>query len=113
MMWDRFDDKNWGFSAVLLATGAWRDRPLPIAKDFEMAQRVRQKIFDQEVANADEKVDRIVDHLSGEKLLSPEKIAAIYEQLRKFQKKTGYNGDYDHWIKNNLPVRLENLISRN
>lgn len=27
-----FEDvvKNWGFSAVLLATGAWRDRPLPI-----------------------------------------------------------------------------------
>lgn len=23
--------RNWGFSAVLLATGAWRDRPLPIA----------------------------------------------------------------------------------
>ncbi len=23
--------ENWGFSAVLLATGAWRDRPLPIA----------------------------------------------------------------------------------
>lgn len=28
-----FEDlvNNWGFSAVLLATGAWRDRPLPIA----------------------------------------------------------------------------------
>jgi len=28
-----FDDivKNWNFSAVLLATGAWKDRPLPIA----------------------------------------------------------------------------------
>lgn len=27
-----FDDlvKHWGFSAVLLATGAWRDRPLPV-----------------------------------------------------------------------------------
>ena len=27
-----FDDlvKNWGFTAILLATGAWRDRPLPI-----------------------------------------------------------------------------------
>ncbi len=27
-----FEDvaKNWGFSAVLLATGAWRDRPLPV-----------------------------------------------------------------------------------
>lgn len=27
-----FDDlvNNWGFSAVLLATGAWRDRPLPV-----------------------------------------------------------------------------------
>jgi len=27
-----FEDvaKNWGFSAILLATGAWRDRPLPI-----------------------------------------------------------------------------------
>lgn len=23
--------KNWGFSAVLLASGAWRDRPLPVA----------------------------------------------------------------------------------
>lgn len=26
--------KNWGFSAILLATGAWRDRPIPI-KGFE------------------------------------------------------------------------------
>ena len=28
-----FEDvaKNWGFTAVLLATGAWRDRPLPVA----------------------------------------------------------------------------------
>jgi ferredoxin--NADP+ reductase len=28
-----FEDivNNWGFSAVLLATGAWRDRPLPVA----------------------------------------------------------------------------------
>ncbi len=72
-----------------------------------------QELFDQEVVNADEKVDRIVDHLSGEKLLSTEKIAAIYQQIRKLQKKTGYNGDYDDWIKNNLPVRLENLISDN
>ncbi len=27
---DFVDVSNWGFSAVLLATGAWRDRPLPI-----------------------------------------------------------------------------------
>ena len=31
-----FEDliNNWGFSAVLLATGAWRDRPLPV-RDIE------------------------------------------------------------------------------
>ena len=27
-----FEDvvRNWGFTAVMLATGAWKDRPLPI-----------------------------------------------------------------------------------
>ncbi len=37
----QFDDlvKNWGFSAVLLASGAWRDRPLPVEGISQFANK--------------------------------------------------------------------------
>jgi ferredoxin/flavodoxin---NADP+ reductase len=83
-----------------------------VIKDFLAWQPENyQELFDQEVANADEKVDQIIDHLDDEKLLSNNQMMHIFSQVKTQQEKVGYNGDYDNWIKNNLPLRLENLIS--
>jgi ferredoxin--NADP+ reductase len=83
-----------------------------VIKDFLAWQPENyQELFDQEVANADEKVDQIIDHLDDEKLLSAKQMENVFTQVKTHQKKSGYDGDYDNWIKENLPDRLEHLIS--
>jgi hypothetical protein len=69
-----------------------------------------QELFDQEVAQADMQVDYILDQLKNDKILSGQQIGDLLSRVQTIQKKNKFDGNYDLWIKNNLPQRLENLL---
>ena len=68
-------------------------------------------MFEEEVAEADRKVDQIINRLSGENILTQQQISHIHERTRMLQDKAGYDQNYDTWIQKNLPERLENILS--
>jgi hypothetical protein len=34
----------------------------------------------------------------------------VHNKINELQKRVGYAGDYDNWINEHIPVRLEHLI---
>ncbi len=70
-----------------------------------------QELFDQEVAQADMQVDYILDQLKNDKILSGQQIGDLISRVKTIQINNKYDGNYDLWIKNNLPIRLENIGS--
>jgi hypothetical protein len=69
-----------------------------------------KKLFDQAVSDADQKADRIGMQLESQKTLTADQIQIIIERVRALQAKSGYNGNYDQWIRKHLPKRVENLM---
>jgi NADPH-dependent glutamate synthase beta subunit-like oxidoreductase len=69
-----------------------------------------ENLFDQAVSDADQKAERIGEHLETRKTLPVDQIDAIIEKVRSLQQKSGYDGNYDHWISRHLPKRVEDLI---
>jgi NADPH-dependent glutamate synthase beta subunit-like oxidoreductase len=72
------------------------------AEDYE-------PLFNQAVSDADQKAERIGEHLETKNVLSAEQIKAILDRIKTLQKKSGYDGNYDRWIKQHLPLRVEDL----
>ncbi len=54
-------------------------------------------------------ISEIIRAVEHSKFLSDDVIDSIINKTKMLQKKSGYLGDYDVWIKSHLPVRLENL----
>ena len=54
----------------------------------------------------------IRSRFSQEKENSDSKLEKIINRVNEINRKTGYNGNYDSWIKKHLPARLENLIKQ-
>jgi NADPH-dependent glutamate synthase beta subunit-like oxidoreductase len=69
-----------------------------------------QHLFDQAVSDADQKADRIGEQLESRKMLTADQINDVLEKVGSLQHKSGYDGDYDRWIKKHLPKRVEDLI---
>ena len=69
-----------------------------------------EEIFRRAENNAENKISAIEVKLQAKRPLNREKIAEIFERLRALHKKVSYNGDYDAWIKQYLPLRVENMI---
>lgn len=70
-----------------------------IAEGYQMA---REKINNQL-----EKISNNIQHLS---MPSSETISAIDHRIQSLQAKVGYDGDFQKWASQHLPVRLETLI---
>jgi NADPH-dependent glutamate synthase beta subunit-like oxidoreductase len=73
------------------------------SEDYEL-------LFDQAVSDADQKAIRIGEQLESKMILSDDQIQSIMDRVRLLQKKSGYNGNYKLWIKNHMPLRVEDLI---
>ena len=52
----------------------------------------------------------IVDRIERKKFMPEEVIQDILRKTKVLQNKVGYDGDYDAWVKKNLPVRLEDML---
>ena len=62
-------------------------------------------------------VEWVVNNYLGDSVnlrepLSWQQIQQIFERVAHFQRRVGYEGDYEGWTRRRLPVRLEDLTSR-
>ena len=55
-------------------------------------------------------ISEIVHAVEHAQSLSDDIMDSIIAKVKKFQKKSGYTGVYEAWIKDHLPVRLEDLL---
>lgn len=69
-----------------------------------------EEIFTRQLDSTDKKIDRIGKHLSKQNPLTSVQSEQIMNKVKKMQRKAGYTGDYDQWIKDHLPLRLESMI---
>ena len=69
-----------------------------------------EEIFARQLDETDKKIDRIGRHLSGQTLLTAGQAELIMRKTKEMQLRVGYRGDYDKWIKEHLPLRIEAMI---
>jgi NADPH-dependent glutamate synthase beta subunit-like oxidoreductase len=81
--------------------------------DYFLAWREEdyQVLLDRGARDARLKIDRLSDFLMNKGLLNVEKIRSIIEKIEACQKKVGYNGNYQEWIKKNAVEKIEDVIA--
>ena len=77
---------------------------------FALEMKDYEKLFKQATSDADQKAVRIGDHLESHHPLPADLVDKILKRVRALQTKRGYDGNYNEWIRKNLPVRIEDLI---
>jgi len=70
-----------------------------------------REIFERAERNSQVKIDQIQRKLARKSLLTTEQIQVIHNRIKNLQRKVGYDGDYDNWIKKHLPPRIENMVA--
>ena len=55
-------------------------------------------------------IRRIIEIIQTRQFMSNEVIGEILDKTRRLQEDVGYDGNYDEWVKQNTPIRLENMI---
>jgi ferredoxin--NADP+ reductase len=60
--------------------------------------------------NSLQTINRLGQHLKSRRGLSREKIKEIMSKAGQLQRQAGYQGNYKEWIRQNLPIRLENML---
>ncbi len=76
---------------------------------FEWQQREYQDWHRQTTQKVDRDLDQIITRIEKRPPLSEDLFQSILGKTRVLQQKTGYNGNYENWIKKNLPVRYEEM----
>lgn len=69
-----------------------------------------EEIFDSASERVDSRVVSIGEQLQEVPPLSVEKIEDIHGRVNELQKKVGYDGNFEKWIENHIPPRLEKMI---
>lgn len=69
-----------------------------------------EEIFDSASERVDSRVVSIGERLKEVPPLSMENMEDINRRVKELQNKTGYDGNYNRWIENHLPPRLEKMI---
>jgi NADPH-dependent glutamate synthase beta subunit-like oxidoreductase len=70
-----------------------------------------KQLFDQAVSDADLKTEIIGEKLEKKETLDPTQIQTLRSRVRELQGKSGYNGNYELWIKQHLPPRVEEIAN--
>ena len=69
-----------------------------------------EELFNQAVSDAEQKADRIGGQLESKSILPGDQIESILGRVHALQRKSGYDGNYDRWIRKHLPKRIEDLF---
>ncbi len=81
-----------------------------ITEYFDEREEMYRETFRTTENSVKEHLTKVVDQLSHSPLLTQEKMEALSLRVKNLQQKVGYDGDYETWVKNHLPMRLEELI---
>jgi hypothetical protein len=57
-------------------------------------------------------ITRIIEVIEKSKFMSDEVIQEILEKTRALQEKAGYDGDFETWVKQKTPPRLEQMLAK-
>jgi hypothetical protein len=87
-------------------TKEWIDTYL----DTELSRAVYGDAFETRALDTAEEVESIASKISHSPTLSDEKLNELHERVSELQKLSGYEGDFRAWVKEHLPVRLEDLL---
>jgi len=71
-----------------------------------------EQIIHQSEAESEQRIEKIMVQLDSQPVLTTGEIGQLIETVRQWQERKGYDGDYSKWVKNKLPLRLENLLQK-
>ncbi len=80
---------------------------------FEWQHDQYQNWHRQTATKVEHDIDQIIGKIENQPDLQEDVFNKILQNVSKMQKKAGYDGNYRAWINKHLPVRLENVLSRN
>jgi NADPH-dependent glutamate synthase beta subunit-like oxidoreductase len=69
-----------------------------------------KKLFDQAVSDADLKAEIIGEKLEKKETLKVTQIQTLRSRVKELQDKSGYSGNYELWIRQHLPLRVEDIV---
>ena len=76
----------------------------------------REEDYQELIARGEEsskkKVDKIVELLDEKEFLKVGQIESILNQVKRQQKRVGFNGDYSEWMANHRVERIDAAIAR-
>ncbi len=64
----------------------------------------------QTAVKASSDVHKIIETIEKQQFLSDEVIHSILEKTEALQRKVGYDGNYENWVAQNTPTRLEDML---
>jgi hypothetical protein len=80
-------------------------------KHLRVDEEEFEKWVNLEETRSAHQIDRLIPELQQGKPLPQSRIDEIFQNVKTLQKQKGYLGDYDSWIKEHLPLRLESLLA--
>ncbi|MFK7908166.1 MAG: hypothetical protein AB8B69_23750 [Chitinophagales bacterium] len=89
-----------------IVTKEWIDTYLnnePMAAVYEDA-------FERNAVDTAEEMQNIADQITQSAPLSAEKLTELHNRVSELQKLSGYQDDFMGWVKEHLPMRLEDLL---
>ena len=57
-------------------------------------------------------IAKIVEVIEKRKFMSDDVIQSILDKTKNLQEQAGYDGNYERWVEQNTPPRLENMLSK-
>ena len=94
-----------------MVTGRIIDEHLEPAGTDPMADKY-EELFRTIESDVDTKLGSIEETLVQSPVHSDEEINFILEKTKKLQERVGYNGNYQQWVKQHRPVRLEEMLAK-
>lgn len=85
-----------------------------VAKAISEKHLTEADIYESGYRMAESKIDQQIEAISQQvealKAPSTEELKALDQRIKSLQDKVGYGGDFQQWVEQNLPVRLETLL---
>jgi len=88
-----------------------RDISQTVMQDF---LRNREEMYEESFRTTEsgvkKRISSIADSLQTSPMLPAEKMTLIHDRIKDMQQMVGYHGDYNKWVKDHTPPRLEDVI---
>ena len=88
-----------------------RDVSQAVMQDFlNNREELYEESFRTTESGVKKKVQQIAERLQSIPMLPAERMTLLLDRVKELQALVGYDGDFEKWVKNHLPERLEDII---